>query len=328
MEDGFLISEVSEAAPALGVGAYTMVFLPATHSTAGDHTAIPRGAGYATGTINANGKFVLKGKLADGTPLTTSLERSASSLPLGAIYRLFAKPYGRRLDSFFGGPIYLYPHEDDTRFPGRLRFRDEALMYYMVWQKAMSPAKPLDPSYRDGFGPLVVEFTVDPWLSPSARPVPVNGVTLPAGTLVQRLDLAPSSASSATVSVTYSLAEGLDLGARSPFLPTTLNLSPAGRLTVPLPIPAAADNPVFSLTISPSTGAFTGSFLLRDQVGAPPAKAIDRKATFSGTLRQGPAGSDTIGRAHILLDPNPADSGPAANEQVSGELILTSGAPE
>ncbi|MBC8009687.1 MAG: hypothetical protein H7067_06290 [Burkholderiales bacterium] len=297
-------------------GLHTLVLRDPTSLVENDTRALPLGSGHASASVAATGVMTLKGKLADGTTLTGTTRADSTGH-----FRLYVRPYAKRLESFLSGELNPVAHPDQTRFSGRFHLDEGEPPLF--WAKTESPTKPIDSAYRTGFEATLVPL-LDPWLAANTRTTLVNGITLPAGTLAQRLDLAEGPLAPALIAVTYSLAEGLHFGARGDLLPVLLTLPAKGSFSVTEPVTTPANLTAFTLATTPATGAFSGSFILSDQVSPPPAKPVTRKATFSGTLRQGPTGStSTLGHAHLLFDPVPGDSGPSANEQVSGELILS-----
>jgi alpha-tubulin suppressor-like RCC1 family protein/cyclophilin family peptidyl-prolyl cis-trans isomerase len=307
-----------ETAP--GAGANTLALHPAyTLSDSEGSTprssllaprSFPHGSGFATAPIApTTGVLTLKGFTADGLPLTASLKPT-----LDDTYLLWVNPYGTRTESFLAGALPLQAHPESTRFPGRAYIsRDAGLL---TWQKAALPANTatakLDKSYRAGFGPLGVEVSLDPWLPPSAR---ASGA-IPAATLAQRLGLATSATSSGAMSL-YHGSDDLDLGARETLLPAAATLSPAGVLTA---TNAAAT--AWTIKITPATGAFTGTFTLRDPAPTPakPSATVDRKVTFSGVLRQAPSGDNEVATGFFLVPGFPVPKGSAPTEQPSGEI--------
>jgi len=313
LDFGYVLFVPVKGRPVSWTGAHTMVLHPPAALFSEDKKPTPQGFGYATATIDAKGNLKLVGKLADGFPLTASLK---PDIPLedadsGPAYRLFTNPYGKRLDSFIAGSIALQSHWNQERFPRRHFI--PAGETSLTWQKARSPAKPLDASYRAGFGPLAVPIALDPWLPPAKATKTRAAITLP-----ERLGLIPPGSGTDTPFQFDFLGDALT-DAEVLALPSALTLRANGTITPPSPNPRSV-----RLSVSPSTGAFSGSFTLSDQVAPPPAKPIVRKVTISGTLRQGPAGSaETLGHAHLLFDPVPGDSGPDSDEKVSSGLILT-----
>lgn len=286
-------------------GLHTFVLRDPIHIGENDELPLPLGASHASATIASTGLMTLKGKLADGTTVTGTAAADSSGL-----YRLYVRPYAKRLESFLAGELPLVAHPDQTRFPDRFHVPEGETT--LSWAKAASPAKPLDPTYRSGFAAELIA-TLDPWLAPSPKATLVNGVSLPAGTLAQRLGLTDSPSASVQLALSFS-PEDLDFGASASLLPNSLTLTSNGTVIAP------ANASKFSLKVTPATGAFSGSFVLNDQVAPPPAKPITRKVTISGTLRQGPVNSGaSLGHAHFLFDPIPGDS---SNEQISGELQL------
>ena len=272
---------------------------------------LPLGSGTASAIIAPTGLVTIKGFLADGTALTTTALPDADGT-----YRVFAKPYAKRLGSFLSGELTLEAHPDETRFPGRYYVPDTAGLLY--WAKAASPAKPLDKSYRSGFSATIVPI-LDPWIAPSAKATTTAPI-IPAGTLAQRLDLTELATGSATLDLSFGLGESYDFGADSAKVPTRLTLTPAGAFTVAAPITTPVNATKFALKVTPATGAFTGSFNLVDIV-PPSTKASTRKVTFTGTLRQPPSSESAPvqGYGQFLL---PVPGQPTA-EQPALELQLS-----
>ncbi len=294
-------------------GLHTLVLRDASPLVESDTRPIPLGAGHASVSVASSGVMTFKGKLADGTSLTGSARPAAISSddasPSG-LFRVFLRPYAKRLESFFSGELTLVSHPDQTRFPDRYYVPESPDL--LAWAKAASPASPPDASYRAGFAAKVT-VALDPWLPPLAATA-----TVPAFTLPERLDLLPrGSGTDAPFGLDF-LGEFLS-DAEVLSLPASLTLRAKGSIILPSPNPRS-----FQLSVSPATGALTGSFSLSDQVKPPPARPVIRKVTISGTLRQGPAGSDSsLGHAHLLFDPVPGDTGASANERVSTELLLS-----
>jgi hypothetical protein len=101
-------------------------------------------------------------------------------------------------------------------------------------------------------------------------------------------------------------------------------LPAAATLTGNLLAPATPNPTGWKITkLNPATGAFTGSFVLRDQLAPAPAKPVARTITFSGVLRQRPdlASPDDplIGAGHFLVAPA---GGAAVTEKTSGAILL------
>jgi hypothetical protein len=303
-----------------GAGANTLALHPAytlsdsEGSTPSSSLPAPRssplGSGFSTAPIApTTGVMTLKGFTADGSPLTATLKPT-----LDDTYLLWVNPYGTRTESFLAGALPLQAHPETTRFPGRAYISRNAGL--LTWQKAALPANTatakLDKSYRAGFGPLGVEVSLDPWLPPAAK---ASG-NIPAGTLAQRLGLAANITSSGALNIAHG-PDDLDLGARQTLLPFAATLSPAGVLTA---TNAAAT--AWTIKIAPTTGAFSGSFTLRDPAPTQtkPSATVDRKVTFSGVLRQAPADDSEVATGFFLVPGFPVPKGSAPTEQPSGEI--------
>ncbi len=262
-------------------GAHTIHLLPAQPEGNG----VPAGAGWATANIDTKGVLKLAGKLADGTPVTSSLPPDIEAAPG---YRWFVQPYKpARMESFLGGGFQLPEHPD---LAGR-RFVPEGEAV-LTWRKN---SRNQDVSYRAGFGPASVIMTLDPWLSP----VRAKGGS-PAVSLVERLG-----------SDTF-LVQHSDSGSESQDeLPAEVKLSGASTMTVTTP----AENPrKWKMKLNAATGAFAGSFELEDA-------GKKRQTPFSGVLRQPPSTSpdEVAGNGYYLL---PALPSAATNEKLSGEVLF------
>ncbi|MBC8008512.1 MAG: MBG-2 domain-containing protein [Burkholderiales bacterium] len=266
----------------------------------------PEGTGHALGTIDASGNLKLAGRLADGSILTATLAPDST-----VAYRLFALPYAKRLDSQIAGTLSLSNHPELAP----RRHISVASSQSLYWTKATLPptTKTPDKSYRAGFGPLAVGITLDPWLPP-----------VPAVSLAQRLELSVNPLGAANFVPAFGPGS-LDLGASFGRLPTQLSLSAKNIVAVPVTTPLNPSK--FALVVVPTTGAFSGSFVLTDTVPAPtvknPAatKIVDRKVTFTGVLRQPPASENPtyFGAGHFLV---PALPGATDTSQPVGDLRL------
>jgi len=246
----------------------------------------PAGSGHATASIDTKGNLKLTGRLGDDTPFTASLAPDED----GA-YRVFALPYSGLRDSYLAGELPLRPHPETARFPGR-RYLPASAETTLTWTKAPAPGAK---AYAAGFGPLYPRITLDPWIKPAAA-FPVA------------LSFAPLD---------------LDLGERAGALPDTGRLSAAGAFTLVSPATTPANLARFTLKLTPSTGAFSGSFVLSDQVAPAPAAPERRTVTFKGVLRTPPAAElapgSLLGAGGFLLDPLSSSTG---TDTVSGQIRI------
>ena len=294
------------AAPATSspwTGVRTLVLRDPMALSDADTRALPLGAGHASATIAASGTLKLKGSLSDGLPLTGSVRPDPEGF-----YRLYVRPYGTRLDSFLAG--HLSAGSDDSQAG------------LLLWQKAALPGTPKTPdkACRAGFA-CEVDALLDGWLPPAAAKKATSLTPAqPAITLPQRLGLAADNLSSASLGVAYEATDE-QLGDRATMLPVALSLSRTGTVAVTAPLTTPLNATKWKMSVVASTGAFTGSFVLSDQVSPPPAKPVSRTVSFSGTLRQLPAPESdaSVGYGYFLLPPLP---GAASTGQASFELRL------
>ncbi len=289
-------------------GAYTAPLLTTGPVSEADVRLYPAGAGGATVTVANSGTLTLKGKLADGRTLSGSSKSGVAES--GGNYRLFARPYGTRGQSYFAGVLagpaaapegFLLPALPAGGLPGNF-----------VWKKAAKPAAAKAENYDLGFA-VAGDVALYPWRKPSAATK-----TLPAVTLANLLGL------SATGDFEI-VHEGVELGALGDELPTAATLNSKGKVVAP---GLAAENPTaWKATFTAATGAFSGSFTLIDAVPVPdkPDKIVKRTVKFSGVLRQPASDSaetEVIGLGQFLVPPLAADG-----ETRSGEIRLLSPAP-
>jgi hypothetical protein len=263
---------------------------------------IPEGAGYAVATITDSGKLTMAGKLADGTSFTIAAQHDDSNA-----YRLFAKPYGKRLGQRLGGYLPLTHSENFQMAP---RARNRMVESPFVWEK---PGLAADKSYRQGFGPAIIQANMEQWLPPIAR-VPAKGSVpeTPALSLVQRMGLATTGPDLGLFEVDY-LSDALSED-QIVTLPPSASLQPSGKVSL-----LSAGTSGFKLKVTPKTGAFTGEFQVAE-LDTASAKPVTRKVKFAGALRQGSdADSAFLGAGHFILPPL---KNAASKESVSGAILL------
>jgi len=229
----------------------------------------PSAPGWTTARVDASGTMAMTGRLGDGTAFTASLPAD-----LRGGYRFFAQPYRpARAGAHVGGLWALAPHPITS---GRWKLDGAEL----TWAKA---ARDLDPSYRAGFGPLTLAFSMHPW-QPSSKTV----------ALTQLLGVDQWTVS---YSPTGSASESS--------LPNLVALNSNNTLQVLAPVTSPANIRRWTSRVNPATGAFTGSFELLDVTQR-------RTVNFSGVLRQGnDVQVSQQGRGHYLLPPLKG----AANQQ-------------
>ncbi|MCX6854862.1 MAG: MBG domain-containing protein [Verrucomicrobia bacterium] len=308
-------------------GAHTAVLEPAT--PAGQ--IVPGGAGWATATISRTGVMTLTGKLGDGTAFTSALSPDDQSNP---VYRLFMQPYlDRRTDlppssifplspieqvkprngpivqpaltirteSYLAGAFALAVHPNptsDISLTNR-RYVEQA---GLTWKKT---ERATDASYRAGFGPVNIVLMLDPWLPPvAAKDATSTANAISAITLANRLGLLGPS-------FEFGVHHSPSGSAAHANLPNTLFLNPFNHWS----LTSELYNQWRTHSFNPTTGTFTGSFILSDVVAN---KTIKRPVSFSGVFRQPALSSDVlIGDGHYILPPL------TGTERSTGEIMFT-----
>jgi hypothetical protein len=203
----------------------------------------PFAPGWTTAKVDAGGTMAMTGRLGDGTAFTASLPAD-----LRGGYRFFGQPYRpSRAGAHVGGLWALAPHPISS---GRWKLDGAEL----TWVKA---ARDLDPSYRAGFGPLTLAFSMHP-TQPLSKTVALPQLL---GVDQWTVEYAPTGSPSETS------------------LPNLVALNSNNTLQVVAPVTSPANIRRWTAKVVPTTGAFTGSFELLDVTQK-------RKVNFSGVLRQ------------------------------------------
>ncbi len=274
-DDGIRLLTLPTGQKSAQEGSYTAILEPALPTG----QAVPVGAGWATAKVDATGKMTLIGKLADGTAFTAGMAADVAEKPG---YRFFVQPYATlRKDSYVGGRFTLVPH---PRLAGKSYVAGSSL----TWMKA---GQLKDLGYRSGFGPVTSTLRIDPWQVPTTT-----------HRLAARLELGVDGRWQVEHSQTGSLSHVA--------LPTLVAVSATNVVSVVAPLANARK---WKVTITPTTGAYTGSFELLDLTEV-------RKVNFSGVLRQTPTlTDDLIGAGHYLL---PALKTDQIQEQKSGAVLF------
>ena len=274
--------------PWANVGSYNLaITTPALlDAESDDERPFPAGSGYATAPAAANGRLNFKGKLADGTPLTTSVRGAVDKS-----IRLFARPHGVAVN---GGVLSAeLPMTSVTKFQPYFFFQ----RHYVApgagtdayWTK---PALPTSANYRAGFGPLGLNIRLEPWYPSTFG------------------DFGFAHDQTANKGKTELVLSGAELGASSGELPALLGV------TYKVPIApfadfAANDASQFKGTLDTRTGVFKGSFRLVDGT-------ISRTVPFEGAflMAENLAGGSVTAEGFTLVKPI---SG-GAEQTVSGRV--------
>jgi hypothetical protein len=269
--DGAAIYQAAPRSSVPYAGAHTIIFAPGTEVAPPPVMAAPSGAGFATGAIHQRtGVMRLAGELGDGRRITQSLFPDYEGR-----YRAFITPYRRLHSALAGSMLPVDIPAPPAELAGR-RAVAAASDTGWFWGKAGLAA---DANYRDGFGPLRMVVTMDPWLRPATRPVAV--------TLEQRLGLGTGEA--------FGVAHQVFAHEQFDLLPTAAVIGARNRLTPLAPVPSLSS---WAITFNANNGTYNGSAQMVDPDGT-------RRVTIKGALRQPRAGDpDTrIGEGYLLLGP-------------------------
>ncbi len=283
-DDGAPVSRFTAANPAPWAGRYTLrlvndSFIPRASDSESPSPPTPIGSGHATGTIaDKTGVLSLKGLLSDNTPFTASVASSP-----GATYRLCQRVYGP--GGKLAGRINLV--EKTTSDAVTLAYySDEFADSIVHWTK---PVRAKDKLYAAGFdgGIVSTRILMAPWINP-------------AGQIASALGLAAAGDMKVEIQAAV-LQDGNGTNAYG--LPVDVQLSPGGAISF---VDPSINNTKFKLTITPLTGAFSGSYELAEPA---PSTAKPRKVTFSGVLFRNSVvfQGDVIGEGFAIVPPLQAE---------------------
>lgn len=250
---------------------------------------VPRGDGYGSFTLGKDGKLTAAGKLADGEGHTCA----AFAGPQGQIliFQTFATTKGSVL-----GALDV-DHDDDGVMD------DNALAGTLSW---LRPANAKSRVYAGGFGPIDIT-AVGARHVPPVAPALILGMTV--GVDKARITFADGGLAGAVIQPNVAEFDIL-AGNKVSFV--------------------GAVNPgTVKLTLSATTGVFSGSFLLEDNElrgGIFLGKKLKRTAIFNGILTND--GTAQVGLGHFLLEEMPKDglppigTTPATSAKLSGSVLL------
>jgi hypothetical protein len=222
--------------------------------------SLPAGDGSFTVSCSSAGLLTLRGRLGDGTYVSTT-----ASLGADGLIRLYANPY-LSTGAYLAGTLAYATRAD---LPNLIHITAEGGSD-LYWNK---PARSGDRFFSAGFGPLGLEALMEPWLG-SSRSAIATRLNLPAGGnfVVDILGPTVSGAEAAFVAS----------------LPVTLNLSSRNVLSV-----VGANPTDWKLKLDAATGRFTGTCEGDDD-------SIDQTFTIEGVFLQSPAGSRLIGGGYLI----------------------------
>lgn len=241
---------------------------------------VPQGAGSGSFAVSAStGRLTVAGRLADGTAFTTATFAG----PLGEI--LVYQNLHSKLGSILG-TLDITPGTSGFVPP----YGDNTLGGNLTWKKPASTSR----TYGDAFTTTMT--TIGRRYIAPARTEVVMGL------------IDNGSTNNASLKFTEG---GISDTFTSPDVDVRIRIG--GSVIRPIVSPAAP-----SLTISPTTGLFTGSFTRIDQNPAVPGTTITRTSSYRGFLVRTSTG--WVGSGYFLLAKRPAAS---TTEKVTTTDILS-----
>lgn len=295
-DEGFKqITFAKGAEPYDAAGTYTAAFELAEAPGQNE----PAGSGYALGKIDAKGVFKLTGKTGDGTVFTASLAAGPDHR-----YLMFVNPY-KRVNSFLAGKLTLR-----ERTSGGFQILPAGKGYDLQWKKASLLPKTTDKSYREGFGPLDVLVSMEPWVAPGKGETVAGlfGIDLETEVFEMNLGITvPNDRKPALLVINSKNA-------------LEVKYSGSGLVT-----DQKAFAKIFSGKVDPKTGKITATLNLDDTVPTTPGrfKSVKRKVVIEGVLLQFEDEIDAFASAFALLPPLDAKTGTTTSGGLVFEDIQT-----
>jgi|GEM_PF-1979845 len=230
--------------------------------------SIPQGSGYGSFSVASTGRISVSGKLPDGSSFATATYAGPTGQVL--VYQNLHSRLGSvlgTLDLTQGTAIYVPPYGDNT------------IGGSVSWKMPSSTSR----AYRPGFGPETFLAAGGRYVAPGRTEV-VMGLV--------------DDGSTDNMSLTF--VEG---GIADTFVTPAINarLRVGGSVVRPLANPCGT-----TLAVTPSTGKFSGRFVLVDPNPAAPGTNVTRVVAHQGMLIHDAMG--WRGRGYFLLPKRPAAS--------------------
>lgn len=262
----------------------------------GSAASVPKGHGFGSVSIDANGKTVVAGKLADGESFTSSSHASHEGgvLVYQALYTTLTK-------GSLVAVLDLDPDEGDVTAV----FTNKT---FTQW------TRPLDTRgttrvYRQGFGPLDLD-AFGGLYTPPAKTEIVMGL--------------PAASGSPPANAWISFAQTLGEDPLAVDADVSLEIKAGGSAKVPAPNPK-----VVTFVVTPADGRFKGGYTTKDDDPRPPLAPnkprpqISRKGDYQGIILWD--GSALLGYGFLLRDSLPKADGsdtPTTSPRCSGWVLL------
>jgi hypothetical protein len=287
--DGAPVGGFTAAQPAAWAGKYNGLLTQVEKIDPGSVLPVPGGDGLIQMSVAAKtGIANVRGRSAEGIPFTATLRGS----PDGS-YRLAQRAFAGQ-----GGMA-----AGTFRFSGQLGTILDAYEVpeesgYRIFLK--KPEAPTSRIYPSGYDVSYL-LTVMPWVKPTSTSnlLAKLGVDEALGVIID----APG-------------VSNLDDNPRG--LPANLRITATGKVTV-----TDSNSAKLSLTVNPTTGTFSGSFIVTDPPVPPSVKPVVRRVPVNGLLlqKQSPYVGLEIGGGYLLLPPLPGDT-----DTISGTFKILVGA--
>lgn len=266
-------------------GYYTFAFQSPTEADA------PRGHGFGSVTIDANGKTITTGRLADGESFNTTSHLS----PEGQVH-VYQTLYSTPEKGIFIALLDL----DPTPGPTGPAFASSSPV---LWMKP--PDKPTSRVYKNGFGLLQMQVFGGLYMPPDKTVIPME---LPAAT------------GSPLKNALLNFATTLGTDPLPVVADVSLNIKAGGATTV------NPNSKLVSFSVTPTDGRFKGSYTTKDgdpRSTAPVPPLITRKVDYQGIIVR--EGGVQKGYGFFLRDALPKADGsttPITSPRDSGGLLL------
>jgi hypothetical protein len=312
------VAGISESPLAYRGGLYNFAIALSSSSPLVTNPEVPQGAGFAAFTIGTSGTTSIVGRTGDGESFTSACPVG----PNGQMF-LFRTLYTTTIRGSLLGDLQIETSPDPI---------DNDVSGSLTWVRPPNPAKvtsKVSRLYRSGFGTDQIASGVTPTTITAPVPLVAFGgrYIAPPTTGQVVFELPPAVAPATNATLKFSETGDFPTVITTPLVDSVFN--PDVEVTIGVKSKATtttstAVNPALTkVTVSPTSGAFSGGFTLQDTISG---LLVKRAATFRGVIIRrrvselgDPRETSTYGLGHFINPLKPAAGASATTTpQISG----------
>ena len=316
------VAGVSESPLAYRGGLYNFAIALSSSSPLVTNPEVPQGAGFAAFTIGTSGTTSIVGRTGDGESFTSACPVG----PNGQMF-LFRTLYTTKIRGSILGDLRIETSPDPI---------DNDVSGSLTWVRPPNPAKvtsKVSRLYRSGFGTDQIAMGVTPTTITAPVPLVAFGgryiapPTTGQAPLTVVFGLLPAVATETNATLKFSETGDFPTVITTPLVDSEFN--PDVEVTIGVKSKATTTtsttvNPALTkVTVSPTSGAFSGGFTLQDNISG---LLVKRASTFRGVIIRrrvselgDPRETSTYGLGYFINPLKPADGASATTTpQISG----------